>query len=205
MIIASGRSRVSKLIAEKFRLRHISMQCLLNDFIAENPGADETLDIKRCAAEGTRVRDELVNALFGVRMRKHDAKELGACIDGYPKTEGQVNFMKNSLRVEPNYVFVLECSEDKLTERNRIFDVKTSKKYNLEEAKQAGDYALAHRVSQALEDSSQAFKNRVENWELTKRDISKGFEGKIITLQIEQQTEEQIVERIEFIVRKMRL
>jgi adenylate kinase family enzyme len=181
------------------------MQCLLNDYIAENPGADETMEIKRCFADGTRVRDDLVNALFGVRIRRHDTRELGACIDGFPKTEGQVNFMKNTLRIEPNYVFVLECSEESLAERNRIFDVKTSKKYSIEEARQTGDYALTHRITQAIEDSAQAFKNRVDSWETTKRDIFKGFEGKIVTIHIEKQTEQQIVEKIEFIVRKMRL
>jgi len=177
----------------------------LNDFIVENPGADETMEIKRCLAEGTRVRDDLVNALFGLRIRKQDARELGACIDGFPKSEGQVNFMKNTLRMEPNYVFVLECSEESLTERNRVFDSKISKKYSLEEAKKTGDYALAHRVTQALEESSEAFKRRVESWEMTKRDISKGFEGKIVTLHIENQTEDQVVEKIEFMVRKIRL
>ena len=124
------------------------MQSMLNDFVAQNPGSEEALAIKTCMQEGTRIRDDIFNSLFAMRVMKRDSTELGACIDGFPKSDGQIAYLRHTLKIEPTFIFMLECSERLLMDRQQILDLQTGKKYTLPQAKETGDYKLLSRVSQ---------------------------------------------------------
>ena len=155
--------------------------------------------------EGTRIRDDIVNSLFALRVKKRDSTELGACIDGYPKSDSQIGYLRNTLRIEPTFVFVLECSERLLMDRQKILDLPTGKKYTLLQAKESGDYKLLSRLTQIANESKQALHNRIENWDMTKRSLLKTFESKVVTINIEGLDEAQIVDKVIFMIGKARV
>lgn len=194
----SGRSKISKMIAESLKMVHVSVQCLLNDFVYENPGHEDTIQISNCFEEGKHVDDNLVNALFGKRINRVDARELGACIDGFPKNDAQIQFLKNKLKIEPTYIFLLESSETIIPEKSRIFDPLTGKKYLLSEAQQLGDYNLLNRITDLANEKHEVLQKRLDNWHLTRRVLEKHFGSKIIKIDTQKFTDEQVVEKISF-------
>lgn len=195
--------RVSKKISEIFKLTHISLISLLNSYVAENPGEEDSLMIKRALSSGEYPADDIVNSLFAVRQMRMDAKELGTCIDGYPQTEEQVAFLRDTLRVEPALVILLECSDNYVLNKTEYVDNLTGKTLTLEEAKATQDPLLVSRINQLINESEEPLYASLEKWELTKRTLTKAFEQKVISFDVEKSSESQIIENIEFILRTM--
>lgn len=57
------------------------------------------------------IPDEIVSSILKGRLEKADCKLHGFVLEGFPKTESQVKLLQ-SMRLEPNFVIHLECSED---------------------------------------------------------------------------------------------
>ena len=195
---------MSEKIADIFKLTHISMQCLLNDYMSNNPGGEDTIHMKKRFNSGMLVSDEIVNSLFALRVTRRDAKELGACIDGYPKTEGQMNYLKNTLKIDPTFVIVLECPEHLITERNRIVDTQTGQKYSLQMVRESDDFELKNRIQQVANESTQVMQKRIANWDNTRKLLHRFYDKKVVTINVEKMTEEETVEKIVFLLSKLR-
>lgn len=198
----SGRSRVTHRISDIFKLTHISMQSLLNDYVSDNAGSEEALDIKRNFESGGQTKDEIVNALFASRFVRKDAKNLGTCLDGFPKTESQANYFKNTLKAEPNFVFILHLNDQQIYQRNHILDPVTGKKYLLSEAQSSGDYGLLNRINNIARENEDVLQKRIDHWELAQRTLNKYYEQKIHKLDASKYSENQIVEMISHTIRK---
>lgn len=180
------------------------MQSLINDYISDNPGGDDTIEIKQAINRGARVRDDIANSLFSLRINRKDAKELGACIEGYPKTEAQIQFMRNTLKIEPTFIFILECSDNYSFERYRVFDSITANHYSIQEVKNSGDVPLLGRIQQLANERKPVLSKRIEGWDITRRGLLKYYESKTMNINIEKYTESQVFEKITFILRTMR-
>lgn len=189
-------------MATALKLCHVSVQALLMEYVAENAGSDQAIEIKRCCEAGDQVRDELVNGLFAVRFNRRDARELGACIDGYPKSDAQAHFFRQTLKADASFVFALQLEDHCVFQRHHFVDPVSGKKYRLEDAKHSGDYGLLNRITQAAQDSHELLQKRIDHWELTSRTLNKYFEQKVHRLDAAQLTEDQLVERILFTVKK---
>lgn len=189
-------------MAAAFKLCHVSVQALLTEFVAENAGSEQAIEIKRCCEAGDQVRDDLVNGLFALRFNRRDARELGTCLDGYPKTDAQAFFFRQTLKADVNFVFALQLADHLVFERHHFVDPVSGKKCRLADAKDSGDYGLLNRITQAAEDSHELLQKRIDHWELTSRSLNKYFEAKVHKIDAAQLTEDQIVERILFTVKK---
>lgn len=194
---------MSKKIADIFKLTHISMNSLLNGYVAENPGEEESLAIKRALSSGELPEDQIMNALFSARASRKDAKELGMCVDGYPLTETQVAFLRETLGVEPSLVIMLECSDNFVISNAEYVDSLTGKSLTLEEAKTTQDPQLVKRIGQQVNENEEPLYASLEKWEMAKRTLSKAFEQKVVSFDIEKSSESQVIESIEFLLRTM--
>lgn len=178
------------------------MQAILNEFVADNAGTEHALEIKRSCEAGDQVRDELVNGLFALRFNRRDARELGTCLDGFPKTDSQAHYLRHALKAEVNFVFVLQLTDNLVHQRHHFVDPVSGQKFRLADAKASGDYGLLNRISQAAEESHELVQKRIDHWELTSRTLNKFYESKIHKIDVEKLTEDQIVEKIAFIMKK---
>ena len=201
--LASLKSRVSQRIADSFKITHLSLQSLLIDYIAENPGDEDALEIKRKLMSGLSPSDSIVNALVGVRMSKKDVRDLGLCIDTYPNTEAQVDYMRSSLQIEPTFIFMLECSDNFIFKEQLLVDSLTGKSVTLEQARASNDPGLLNRISELARESKESLQNSIETWDLTRRTLFKHFENKVISINIENISENQVIEKLNHTLRKM--
>jgi adenylate kinase family enzyme len=184
-------------------LTHISMHSLLKDFLFENPGEEDALAIKKSLMNGENSPDNITNALLALRATRKDARELGACIDGYPMTEGQVSYLRDTLKTEPSLVILLECSDNFVTDMAEYVDPISGNTYTLEQAKTSNDSVLYSRIRQMYEEELETLHSCIENWELTKRALIKAYEQKVVSIDLEKQPESHIVQKIEFMLRSM--
>lgn len=179
------------------------MNSLLNGYVAENPGEEESLAIKRALSSGELPEDQIMNALFSARASRKDAKELGMCVDGYPLTETQVAFLRETLGVEPSLVIMLECSDNFVISNAEYVDSLTGKSLTFEEAKTTQDPQLVKRIGQQVNENEEPLYASLEKWEMAKRTLSKAFEQKVVSFDIEKSSESQVIESIEFLLRTM--
>ena len=200
---ASLKTRVSKKIAETFELTHISVQSLFNDYISENPGEEDALEIKKKLEVGQNPSDDITNALLAVRLATHDAKDLGICIDGYPENEAQINFLRSNLVIEPTFIFMLECSDNFVMKEQNLVDPISGKTLTIDQIKGSNDSALIYRMNQIISERKESLENIIDRWELTRRAIVKNFDDKAISIDVEHLSENQVIEKLNQILRKM--
>ncbi len=90
----SGKGTQSKLIAERYRVPHISTGELLRN--AAESDASFPLEEKEAFESGRLVSDEVVRRLLEERLRHKDTKR-GFVIDGYPRNIPQAQSLDNLL------------------------------------------------------------------------------------------------------------
>lgn len=183
-------------------MTHVNSQSLVADFVAENPGDEDAVELKRRMLAGQQVPDNLANALIAARLARKDANELGTVIDGFPATEGQLAYFSQTLNLTPAVVFMLECSDSHVLGQQQFVDPLTGVALTLDQAKATDDHALLHRISLQAQEIENAIQNNLEHWELTRRSLVKHFDTKTISVQIENKTENQILEHLAQILRK---
>jgi adenylate kinase family enzyme len=199
---ATFKTNVGKTIADEFKLTHVSIQSILNNFVSENHGDEDAIEIRQKLLAGHSPSDEITNALVAARLARKDANDLGVIIDGYPSTEAQVQYLRQTLGIEPNVVFMLECSDNFVFSEQSFVDPVTGVTTTLEGARASGDHALLLRINQLAEEGREAMQNNIERWELCRRNLLKHFEHKAISVSLEGRTEHQILEHITQILRK---
>ena len=90
----SGKGTQAKLLAERYRIPHISSVGLLRDAAKSDPNfppeALEAMD------QGQLVDDEIIRELLAERLRRKDTKR-GFVIDGYPRNIPQAQSLDNLL------------------------------------------------------------------------------------------------------------
>lgn len=189
-------------MAEEFKLTHVSIQSLLNDFVSENHGDEDAIEIRQKLLAGLNPSDDITNALLAARLARKDAKDLGVIIDGYPSTEAQVQYLTQTLEIEPTVVFMLECSDSFVFSEQAFVDPVTGVTTTLEAARAGNDHSLLLRINQLAQEGREAMQNSIERWELSRRTLLKHFEHMAITVSLEGRTEHQIIEHITQILRK---
>eukprot|EP00826_Nyctotherus_ovalis_P006902 TRINITY_DN11687_c0_g2_i1.p1 TRINITY_DN11687_c0_g2~~TRINITY_DN11687_c0_g2_i1.p1 ORF type:complete len:138 (-),score=35.01 TRINITY_DN11687_c0_g2_i1:36-449(-) len=107
----SGKSTLSKLIAAKFGLVYVSTAGLLNGEIANNT------EVGKAAAqlmqEGQLISDGDIVKLIERRLSRQDCKTNGWILEGFPKTESQMNMLK--IMKIPMYSALIPVSYTHLT------------------------------------------------------------------------------------------
>ena len=153
---------------------------------------------------GELVEDEMINTLVGLRANKKDVKNLGCCIDGYPKTSAQIRFMKDVLNIEPSWIFILETSERAIlaNSRNKLFDPLTGTKSE-ERIVIGSQLEIAHRLTEVPNETPEAIRKRLETWDDTKRLLMKAYPDQIISIDMQSLNIQQATEKISSLMKML--
>ena len=107
-IQGSGKGTQSKLIAEEFRLKHISTGDLFREEIDKN--SKEGKEISSYINKGNLVPDELTNKVLQKNLPKDNF-----ILDGYPRNLFQAEFLEKINK--PDKVLYIELSENEVIRR----------------------------------------------------------------------------------------
>ncbi len=117
-VSGSGKGTQAKLLAEKYRVSHISTGDLLREEARD--GARLSDEDRKALDEGGLVSDDVVRELLEERLRRKDSKR-GFVIDGYPRNIPQAQSLDNLLGMlgRPLQIAIYtEMSDDLLNKRN---------------------------------------------------------------------------------------
>jgi len=115
-VSGSGKGTQSKLLAERYRVPHISTGDLLREAVAANSLTKSQIE---ALESGALVDDEVVRELLEERLRRKDTKR-GFVIDGYPRTIPQAQSLDNLLGMLGRVLQIAlytEASNDMLVKR----------------------------------------------------------------------------------------
>lgn len=98
-----------KELSQKLGFIPISMYELLVDQVRNKTELGQA--IYQDLTKNKLISEEIVNGILKARLDKADCKLHGFVLEGFPKNDSQLKLLQ-SMRLEPNFVVVLECSED---------------------------------------------------------------------------------------------
>lgn len=111
----SGKGTQAKILAERLGLPHVSTGDMLRE--ACDAGTELGERVRDILAAGELVDDGTMADLMAVRLSKEDARD-GFLLDGYPRTERQVEDLERILGDTPiDRVVLIDVPEDELIER----------------------------------------------------------------------------------------
>jgi len=110
---ASGKGTQAKLLADTFKIPHISTGDLLRAIKSDksNPLSQELSDLMD---NGKLVSDELISKMVAERIKADDCR-FGFILDGYPRTEEQVKDLEKISNID--YVFLIDVNDKAVIER----------------------------------------------------------------------------------------
>ena len=162
---ASGKGTQSAMLAQEFKLVHISTGDMLRAAVVS--GTELGLQARRYMDQGELVPDELVIALLQERMAQPDVIERGWVLDGFPRTIAQVESL-DAAGVQPDLVLCLEVPEAELVQRvtGRRSDPVTGRVYHLQyDPPPADDAELLQRLVQRSDDSEETLRTRLDAYQ----------------------------------------
>ncbi|HUG32344.1 MAG TPA: adenylate kinase [Acidimicrobiia bacterium] len=111
----AGKGTQAGKVAARLGIPHISTGDMFRDHVSRCTELGEEVDAIMKA--GDYVPDELTVAMLSERIDQQDAQD-GFILDGFPRTEAQVDSLDGLLGVDGlDRVVVFEVAEDELTER----------------------------------------------------------------------------------------
>jgi len=108
----SGKGTQAKLIAEKYKIPHISTGDIFREMRTEE--SELGRKVKNLIDNGNLIPDEVTNQIVAVRLSKPDCKK-GFILDGYPRNIAQAEFLEKQKPVSK--VILLELSENETIRR----------------------------------------------------------------------------------------
>lgn len=147
---ASGRTTVARTIAVQKGVVHVEVAKLLRNQTRGNAGEPIPPEW---------VSDEEVCALVGSRLNETDCRRRGWVLDGFPRTPGQAEFLRQS-HLWPSRVVHLRVSADVAAQRiaNRKIDPLTGSVYY----KSPNNPKIEERLRQAACDSPENIVGRIK-------------------------------------------
>lgn len=113
----SGKGTQAKILAKREDLAHLSTGDILRAAIAS--GSELGLRAKEAVEAGRLVSDEVLYGVVSDALSKLGS-ERGLILDGFPRSEGQVEFLETilpKLGIEIDAVVLLDVPEETLTKR----------------------------------------------------------------------------------------
>lgn len=195
----SGKTTLGAMIAKKYGLTYVSTANLINGEIASNSQLGRVA--KQLMEEGDIVPDENVIALVESRLNKSDCKVNGWVIEGFPKTEAQMNILKG-MKQGPSLVVVLQIDDDIVYERHEYkkIDPITGIVYNLKGSTAPNDEEVVGRMVARDCDKHEIVKKRLKVWKQFLPKLEEAFKERRLSLNAEKSIEvlvEAISEAIE--------
>eukprot|EP00826_Nyctotherus_ovalis_P006213 TRINITY_DN11448_c0_g1_i10.p2 TRINITY_DN11448_c0_g1~~TRINITY_DN11448_c0_g1_i10.p2 ORF type:complete len:232 (-),score=85.63 TRINITY_DN11448_c0_g1_i10:109-804(-) len=159
----SGKTTLGNLIAKKFGLVYIDALNLLHGEIASKTDTGEATE--ELLKEGEPVPDDTMLKLVQSRLNKTDSQTNGWVLEGFPKTEGQMNMLKE-LKQTPSLIVVLQIDDDIVYERHEYkkSDPVTGKVYNLKGLSELLEEEVLARLVSREEDRYEMVKGKLKAW-----------------------------------------
>lgn len=166
---AAGKGTQASIIAEKYKLPHISTGDILRDVAKEDSEIGNY--VKEVLKSGGLVKDEITYKLIEDRLDKEDCKK-GYIIDGFPRTLEQAekyDEILNNLGYDIGIVIAIDISRDalekRITGRRVCEDCKTV--YNINDPKSSPKVVsicdkCGGKLYQRDDDNLEAFNGRYE-------------------------------------------
>ncbi|KRX07413.1 P-loop containing nucleoside triphosphate hydrolase [Pseudocohnilembus persalinus] len=111
----SGRTTLAKQLAQKYEFVYISTRELIADQIQKNTEVGK-LALEKFR-EGELVPQDIINGLVNARIQQVDCDLQGYVLDGYPKSADQLECLRDSLKITPTLIVVLECPDTTCLQR----------------------------------------------------------------------------------------
>jgi adenylate kinase len=159
----SGKTTIGRMVAQKFGLIFVSASNLINGEIASKT------PVGRVAAElmkeGDLVPDDMMISLIESRLNQTDCKVNGWVLEGFPKSEAQINMLK-AIRQIPSLVVGLQIDDDIVYERHEYkkVDPITGIVYNLKDSTVAVPEEILARLVSRECDKHEIVKKRLKAW-----------------------------------------
>eukprot|EP00747_Dinoflagellata_sp_TGD_P163620 gnl/TRDRNA2_/TRDRNA2_182477_c0_seq1.p1 gnl/TRDRNA2_/TRDRNA2_182477_c0~~gnl/TRDRNA2_/TRDRNA2_182477_c0_seq1.p1 ORF type:complete len:462 (-),score=103.43 gnl/TRDRNA2_/TRDRNA2_182477_c0_seq1:147-1532(-) len=146
----SGRTTQCKIVAEQYGLVHIDLPKLLRDGPAPAGTAEVPPEF---------VSDEELCRVVGKRLQETDCVRKGWVLDGFPKTQAQAEFLRQS-HLWPTRLIHLKCPDPEVIKRvsNRRIDPVTGIAYY----KSPNSVAVRQRLVQAEHDTAENVMKRIK-------------------------------------------
>ncbi|KAG2377686.1 hypothetical protein C9374_009202 [Naegleria lovaniensis] len=155
----SGKGTQSQMIAEKYGLIHIST----GDLVRAEVKAQTELG-KKCDEimnTGKLLPDELINPIFLKRILQKDCREKGWILDGYPRTDSNLQFVRDN-RLTVTCVLCIDVSDELAIERQcgRLVDPQSGKIYHASLLPPSDD--IKERLTKRATDNEEKAKIRMK-------------------------------------------
>jgi adenylate kinase family enzyme len=87
---------------------------------------------------------------------------MGFCLEGYPKTEEQNQYLKDIIKIRPDIVFVLDCPDHIIQQRLKKFkcDPVSGRMYSDSEIKELTSASLVNRLTDLPNETEETIKTR---------------------------------------------
>ena len=159
----SGKTTLSKLIAQKFGLINVGAAELLQREIMNKTSVGR--EVADLISKGKLVSDDIITELVNKRLDEIDGKLNGWVMEGIPKTEAQITMLK-SIRQSPSLVVSLEIDDDVVYDRHEYkkIDPITGKVYNLNEKNSLPAQDILKRLTSRDCDRHVIVKERLKKW-----------------------------------------
>ena len=196
---SSGKTTLGKLIADKFGLPYVSALNLLDGEIANKSEIGKA--VEEIIKEGELVPDDMILGLVEARLNENDCLVNGWVLEGFPKTEGQMNMLK-SFKQTPSLVVVLQIDDDIVYERHEYkkTDPITGKTYNLKGLAEPLNEEILQRLVSRDCDKYEIVRKRLKAWKELLPKLEEGFKERRLLLNADKSVEilaESISEAIE--------
>lgn len=141
---------------------HVSASNLIKEYMNNEKDPIKANGLMDILQQGNMIGDETINAIMKERLSKIDCQSMGFCLEGYPRTEGQNSFLKNVLKIKPDIIFILECPDDVISSRLKLYrqDPITGRMYSQTDIKQINQANLEHRLKDLDNESDEIIKTR---------------------------------------------
>ena len=185
----SGKMSIVNRIARKLQIIPVNILDLLNKEIANKN--ENSLEILNAIQNNELVSDKYILKLLEDRLYCSDCMINGWIVTGFPKSQGQVNFLESmKAAIKPSLIALIDMDEKLIEEKAKKikFDPKTGKYYREDSKKYAKlTEDVVNRLVSRPQDSEEILKKRIECWKaikeivqtkLTSNDLSLNGEDK---------------------------
>ena len=161
-----GKMSIVNRLARQLQIIPINIMDLLKKEIA-NKNENSKLILEKIE-NGELVDDKFVLKLLEDRLFCSDCMINGWIVTGFPKSEGQINFMENmNPSIKPSLIVVMDMDEQLIYDKAKKikYDPKTGKNYRENSKKfKALNEDIKDRLIPREQDEEEKLKKRVEIW-----------------------------------------
>eukprot|EP01062_Namystynia_karyoxenos_P074811 TRINITY_DN71840_c0_g1_i1.p1 TRINITY_DN71840_c0_g1~~TRINITY_DN71840_c0_g1_i1.p1 ORF type:complete len:264 (+),score=109.92 TRINITY_DN71840_c0_g1_i1:86-877(+) len=160
---AAGKGTQSHLVAQRFKVVHVSAGDLLREEVAQ--GTKRAKDAAAHMDHGELVPDELVIELVLQRLCKEDVKKQGWLLDGFPRTRNQALALQGA-GLMPQLFALIDVPDEELVQRaeGRRTDPVTKRTYHMTLSPPPEDAEIRGRLERRADDEPEPFARHLACW-----------------------------------------